>query len=111
MAAVGLGVENADDVVAALGASSVVASRVAKALAVVAAEPFDAAIVNQPADTVLDALRARGIPVIITTGYGAGAIGEKYRCLPMLAKPYLPEQLEAALLSILAPSKLRARSA
>jgi DNA-binding NtrC family response regulator len=103
------------DVVAALGASSMVAPRAAKALALIAAEPFHAAIVDmnlagEPADAVLDALSARGVPFIITTGYSAEAIAEKYRSLPMLPKPYMPEQVEAALLSVLAPAKLRARS-
>lgn len=104
------------DMVEALGASPVAASRPAKALALLADETFDAAIVdmnlgNEPADAVLDALSARGIPIVITTGYGPEAIAEKYRGLPRLAKPYMPEHLEATLLSVLARSKLRAQSA
>ncbi len=104
------------DVVSALDASSVVASRAAKALALVASEPFDAAIVDmnlagEPADGVLDALSARYIPFIITTGYSAQAIAEKYRSFPLLHKPYMSEEVEAALQRVLAPYKLRARSA
>lgn len=103
------------DMVLALDASSAVASRAAKALALVAAEPFDAAIVDmnlagEPADAVLDALSVRNIPFIITTGYSAQAIAPKFQGLPMLEKPYTPEQIEAALLRVLAPFKLRARS-
>jgi CheY-like chemotaxis protein len=104
------------DVVASLGSSSVAASRVARALALVATEPFDAAILDmnlagEPADAVADALSARDIPFVIATGYGSEAIAEKYRSLPRLSKPYTPEQLEATLLSVLAPSKSFARSA
>ncbi|MFM9863301.1 MAG: response regulator [Micropepsaceae bacterium] len=103
------------DAVLALDATPVVASRVAKAVAFAVSEPFDAAIVDmnlagEPADAVLDALSARDIPIVITTGYGVKAITEKYRGLPLLAKPYTAEQIEAALLNLLAPCKL-ARSA
>jgi DNA-binding NtrC family response regulator len=100
--------------VEALGASGVAASRVAKALSLLAAEPFDAAIVDmnlagEPADAVMDALSARDIPFIITTGYDEQAIAEKYRSLPRLNKPYLAEQVEAALLRALARSRCVAR--
>lgn len=103
------------DMVEALGASPVSASRLAKALTLVANETFDAAIVdmnlaNEPADAVLDALSACGVPFVITTGYGTEAIAEKYRGAPRLAKPYMPEHVEAALLSVLARSKLCAQA-
>ncbi len=99
------------DAVSALDGSSVVASRVGKALGFAVSEPFDAAIVDmnlagEPADAVLDALSARDIPIVITTGYGVEAITERYRGLPLLAKPYSAAQIEAALLSLLAPRKL-----
>lgn len=103
------------DMVEALGAVPVAASRAAKALDLLAVERFDAAIVdmnlaNEPADPVLDALSARGVPFVITTGYGAEAIAEKYRNRPRLAKPYMPEHVEVALLSVLELSKLSAQS-
>ena len=99
------------DAVSALDGSSVVASRVGKALGFAVSEAFDAAIVDMnlagdPADAVLDALSARDIPIVITTGYGVEAITERYRGLPLLAKPYSAAQIEAALLSLLAPRKL-----
>ena len=102
------------DMVDALGASWVAASRVGTALALVASDTFDAAIIDmklagEPADAVMDALSARDIPFIITTGYGPEVIAEKYRSVPMFTKPYMPEHVEAALLSVLAPSKSRAR--
>jgi len=103
------------DLVEEMGASCRTASRVSSALTLVASGPFDAAIVDmnlahEPADAVMDALIARGIPFVITTGYGAKGIAEKYRSLPRLSKPYMPEQVEAILLSFLAPSRLRALS-
>ena len=104
------------DIVAALGASWVAASRVAKAMALVATGPFDAAILDmnlagESGDAVADALSAREIPFIITTGYGTEGMAEKYRTLPRLSKPYMPEQVEAALLSMLETGKALARSA
>jgi DNA-binding NtrC family response regulator len=104
------------DIVSALGASWVSVSRVAKAVALIATESFDACILDMnlagtPADDVADALSARDIPFIITTGYAVDGIAEKYRGLPRLPKPYLPEHVESALLSVLAAPNSRVRSA
>jgi len=103
------------DMVEAMGAFPVCASRLARALVLVADETFDAAIVDmnlakEPADAVLDALSAGGIPFVITTGYGTESIAEKYRGAPRISKPYMAEHVEAALLSVLARSKLCALS-
>lgn len=97
------------DVVSALDASSVIALRADAALALIASEAFDAAIIDmnlaeEAADAVLDALFARGTPFIITTGYGVQAIPAKYRSVPFLDKPYKPEQVEIALLRLLTPT-------
>lgn len=104
------------DIVAGLGASWVAASRVAKALVLVATEPFDAAFLDmnlagESAGAVADALSACDMPFVITTGYGVDGIPKKYRSMPRLTKPYMPEQVEAALLSVLATSKPVYRSA
>jgi DNA-binding NtrC family response regulator len=104
------------DIVAGLGASWVAASRVAKALALVATEPFDAALLDmnlagESAGAVADAMSVRDMPFVITTGYSVEGIPENYRGLPRLTKPYTPGQVEAALLSVLATSKSLARSA
>jgi len=104
------------DIVAGLGASWVAASRVAKALALIATETFDGAIIDmnlagERADAVVDALSACDIPFIITTGYGVEGMAEKYRCLPLLPKPYMPEQVEAALLRIVSAPRSIARCA
>ena len=95
------------DAVTALGCTSVMASRVAKAVAVATTEKFDAAILDmnlagEPGYPIAEALSRRGIPFIISTGYGAEYIVADYRDRPRLPKPYLPEQLAAALLKALA---------
>ncbi len=103
------------DMVDALGASWVAASRVGTALALVASDTFDAAIVDlnlagEPADALMDALSARDIPFIITTGYGPEVIAERYRSLPRFTKPYMSAHVETALLSVLTPGKAGAGS-
>lgn len=102
------------DMADAIGASWVAASRVGTALALVASDTFDAAIIDmnlagEPADAVMDALSARDIPFLITTGYGPEVIAEKYRSVPRFTKPYMSAHVEAALLRVIPPSKLRAR--
>lgn len=106
---------NLIDMVEAFGASSRAASRVASALSLIETQQFDAAIVDmnlfhESADAVMDALSVRGIPFVITTGYGEDGITQKYRSLPRLTKPYMPGQVEAALFNLLAASRLRAQS-
>ena len=95
------------DMVAAFGCTSVIAARVAKAVALASIQRFDAAILDmnlagEPGYPVADALSRRSIPFIIATGYGVGGIAMHYRDQPILAKPYSPEQVEAALLLALA---------
>ena len=36
---------------------------------------------------VVDALRARGVPMVLTTGYSSDAIPQAYACLPRCEKP------------------------
>ncbi|HET8728380.1 MAG TPA: response regulator [Alphaproteobacteria bacterium] len=45
---------------------------------------------------VADSLRQRGIPVVFTTGYGAGGVDAAYAGAPILQKPFQQEALEAA---------------
>lgn len=78
--------------------------RVAEALALAAdgARPLDLAILDVnlhgvPSYPVADALIARGIPVVFTTGFSADAVEAAYRRHPRLEKPVS----ERALLQIL----------
>ncbi len=78
--------------------------RVSDALAVVA-EPdtqFDVAILDvnlagERCFTVAEALRARGTPFVLSTGYDDGGIDEGWRDRPILRKPFLSSQLEDVL--------------
>ena len=96
------------DIVSALGCTSVMASRVAKAVSLAETENFDAAILDLNLSgslgyPVADALNQRGVPFIIASGYGAEGIPADYAKRPLIPKPYLAEHVEAALLKVLAP--------
>ncbi len=78
------------------------AATVEAALATLAEWDIDAAIVdvNLRGDTsfpVADALDARSIPFLFTTGYGQSGLPERYRRSPVLQKPFRMKELEAAL--------------
>lgn len=51
---------------------------------------------------VVDALAARGIPFVFSTGYGGVDIRTLYPDRPVLAKPYNPHDLIAALSALIA---------
>jgi DNA-binding response OmpR family regulator len=93
------------DMLTALGCTSMTAGRVAKAVLLAASERFDAAILDmnlagEPGYPIADALSSRGVPFIIATGYGLEGIAANYQYRPILPKPYLPQQIEAALLKM-----------
>jgi CheY-like chemotaxis protein len=95
------------DIVEGLGGTSTTVGRVAKAVALAAAQAFDAAVLDlnlagEPVYPVAIELRRRGIPFIIASGYGADGIAANYRDVPLLAKPYSHEDVESALLRALA---------
>ena len=77
-------------------------SRVEAALPVARTEEFDAAILDvnvngQAIFPVAEAIAARGIPFIFSTGYGQKSLPEEYRSRPTLDKPFLPGDVEAVL--------------
>ena len=49
---------------------------------------------------VADALAARGIPFLFTTGYGALGLPERYAQASVLQKPFRRQDLDAALLRL-----------
>lgn len=55
-----------------------------------------AGVVSYP---VAEALRARGVPFVFSTGYGAGGLPDAMRDAPVLSKPYRQEQLAEALVA------------
>ena len=80
---------------------------VARALAVVADEPIDAAVLDanlagSRVDAVADALVARGVPFVFATGYGREALPPRHGEAPVLVKPFAPAHLVAALAELVA---------
>ena len=69
------------------------ASRVDQALAIIDAQAIDAAVLDvnlngEKSYPVADALRARGVPFVFSTGYGPKGIVEDYLQHPLLQKPF-----------------------
>ncbi len=95
------------DMVRTFGCTSTMVARIGKAVPLIATQAFDVGILDlnlagEPVYPVADELRRRGIPFIIATGYGADGVLPAYRNHPILAKPYTPRDVEAALLRALA---------
>lgn len=51
---------------------------------------------------VAERLQARGIPLIFATGYGAAGLPERWRAMPVLGKPFVLDDLQAALVAAFA---------
>ena len=80
-------------------------ARLSEALNVAATEPFDCAILDVNVrggliTPVAEMLLDRGVPVLISTGYGEYALPARLASQPRLAKPYTSEQLECGLRSL-----------
>ncbi len=80
---------------------------VAEALALLAREPPDLAVLDlnlagETSEPVADALRARGVPFVVASGYGSSGVPAGHAGVPVLAKPYAPEELTAALARLVA---------
>ena len=67
---------------------------------------LDINLAGQPAFAIADALRARGVPMIFSTGYGASGLREIARGSPVLQKPFRATDLAAALGKALGVSKV-----
>ena len=96
-----------EDLLADLGCTEVTAAAtVEQALALIASNDFDAAMLDMNLNgdrtlAVADALASAGVPFVFATGY-AGRMREGHEDRPILAKPYQPCQLEAVLADLLA---------
>jgi CheY-like chemotaxis protein len=82
------------------------AARIADALALAEAEAVDVAILDvnlngQETYPVADVLRAKGIPFVFATGYGAAGLRDGYRDLPALQKPFQQRELVRALAAVI----------
>ena len=58
---------------------------------------LDINLAGQPAFPVADALRAKGVPMIFTTGYGDAGLRDVDRGTPVLLKPYRVGELAQVL--------------
>ncbi len=98
------------DMLAGLGCTVIgPAGRVQQALEIIAGQPIDAAVldVNLNGDfsyPIADALVARGVPFVFSTGYDRGRLREGYRGFPHLQKPFLESDLAGAVAAMLTPT-------
>lgn len=77
-------------------------ARVSEALACVAADEIDGAVldvtlIDGKSFPIADALFARGIPFVFLTGYGLAGIDEPYRSHPVVQKPFTRDLFEQTL--------------
>lgn len=92
-----------------LGCESVTAAAtVDKALALIDAQVFDAAILDMnmngnTSKSVAEALVARGVPFVYCTGNDGHTIKDAYHDGPVLKKPFKDEQLAEILTRLLSP--------
>ena len=96
-----------EDMLADLGCESVTAAAtVDQALALIDKQTFDAAMLDMnlngnKSHVVADALAARRVPFIFSTGYSGQDMREGYRDRPVLNKPFRNEQLAEILTRLL----------
>jgi CheY-like chemotaxis protein len=88
-----------EDMLVDLGCESVsAAGTIEQALGLIDAHPFDAATLDVNLGgisgyPVADALAARGVPFVFSTGYGAHFLRDGYEKRPILKKPFAHKEL------------------
>ena len=98
-----------EDMLADLGCAVVgPVARVNQALAMLDAEAIDAAVLDvnlngQKSYPVADALAARGVPFVFSTGYDKDSLLDGYRTFPVLQKPFDRLKLGDTLATLLTP--------
>ncbi len=96
-----------EDMLAALGCQVVgPAARVSQALDMVREEAIDLAVLDvnlngQKSFPVADALVARGVPFVFSTGYNRDGFPDTYKVFPVMQKPYAITELTTALAGLL----------
>jgi CheY-like chemotaxis protein len=99
-----------EDMLADLGCAVVgPASCVNQALAMIDAEAIDVAVLDinlngQMSYPVADALVARGVPFVFSTGYDKDTLPNSYQCFPVLQKPFHRAELVDTLAKLLMPT-------
>lgn len=81
-------------------------ARLAPAVKAAADETFGIAILDvnlagEPIYAVAEALAARGLPFVFSTGYGASGIKDPFRDRPVVQKPFTQSELKRSLLAAL----------
>jgi CheY-like chemotaxis protein len=103
-----------EDMLADLGCAVVgPAARVNQALAMIDAEAIDVAVLDvnlngQMSYPIADALAARGVPFVFSTGYDKDRLPERYRTVQVLQKLYHQSELSDALAKLLRPKEIAA---
>jgi CheY-like chemotaxis protein len=64
---------------------------------------LDINLAGQASTPVADLLADHGVPFVVATGYGAAGLPERHRGVPVLAKPYDPQELVETLVRICCP--------
>jgi CheY-like chemotaxis protein len=101
-----------EDMLADMGCEAVTTAATAnKALAAIAEQTFDAAMLDmnlngKDSRDVADALAARGVPFVFCTGNTGYSKTEGHRDRPVLRKPFREEALAAALARLLSTDEL-----
>ena len=85
------------------------APNMATARQLIEEEQFDAAVMDihirgERVFNLCEALEAKGVPFLLTSGYADWAIPEKWEDRPRLQKPYTLEQMSEALSKLLDPA-------
>jgi CheY-like chemotaxis protein len=101
-----------EDMLADLGCESVTAAAtVDKGLALIDAQSFDVAMLDvnlngNKSYPVADALAARGIPFVFSTGYSDHSLKDGYPDRPVLRKPFQQKELAAIFRRLLLVDRL-----
>jgi CheY-like chemotaxis protein len=86
------------------------ATSVNQALAMIDVKAFDAVVLDVNLDgqmsyPVADALTARGMPFVFSTGYDKDTLRDGYRTFPVLQKPFHRSELGDVLAKLLTPTE------
>jgi DNA-binding response OmpR family regulator len=89
-----------------VGYRVLMAARVDKGLELATTEPVDVALLDinlagKDSFPIAEKLRARGVPFLFSSGYGAQGLPEAWRGARVLQKPYDTRELTAALAALL----------
>ena len=96
-----------EDMLTDLGCETVIsAATVDKAVALIEAQIFDVAMLDMNLNgdrtySVADALAARGVPFVFSTGYSGLHMRHDYRDQPVLKKPFMEKDLAGILARLL----------